>query len=37
VLAGQTTTVANVTPGVHLFQCLIHPWMRSVADVHDDD
>ena len=23
----------QLAPGVHLFQCLIHPWMRVVVDV----
>jgi plastocyanin len=23
------------TPGTHRFQCMIHPWMRSVVDVRD--
>jgi hypothetical protein len=36
VPAGGTFAVENLTPGAHLFQCLIHPWMRSVAVVEDD-
>ncbi|HSS58221.1 MAG TPA: hypothetical protein VLK59_09440 [Solirubrobacteraceae bacterium] len=37
VPAGGTLTIADVAPGTHLYQCLIHPWMRSVAVVEDDD
>ncbi len=37
VPAGGSRTIAGVSPGTHLYQCLIHPWMRSVAVVEDDD
>ena len=26
---GDSLTVTVSTPGTHLFQCMIHPWMRS--------
>jgi plastocyanin len=32
----STRTVAGLTPGVHLFQCLIHPWMRTTVTVDGD-
>jgi plastocyanin len=32
VLAGGTLTV-TLAPGVHRFECLIHPWMRTTIDV----
>jgi plastocyanin len=34
---GGTRTVSGLAPGRHLFECLIHPWMRSVAKVEADD
>jgi plastocyanin len=27
--------VSDLTPGTHLFMCLIHPWMKSVVNVRD--
>jgi plastocyanin len=33
---GSTLTVAGLTPGVHLFQCMIHPWMRTTVTVDGD-
>jgi plastocyanin len=30
---GGTVTTKPLTPGVHRFQCLIHPWMRTTATV----
>jgi plastocyanin len=30
--AGGTLTVAPA-PGIHRFECLIHPWMRATVDV----
>lgn len=30
---GGTQTVANLKPGTALFQCIIHPWMRSTVEV----
>jgi len=29
VRAGGTLDVAGLSPGVHHFECLIHPWMRT--------
>jgi len=37
VPAGGSLRISDVRPGTHLYQCLIHPWMRSVAVVEDDD
>jgi hypothetical protein len=37
VAPGGTRTVSGLAPGRHLFECLIHPWMRSVAKVERDD
>lgn len=37
---GATLQVSMLKPGKHKFECLIHPWMRSVVKVradHDDD
>ncbi len=33
VPAGQSITVTGLTRGVHRFECLIHPWMRSTITV----
>jgi len=33
VPAGGTLSVAGLSPGVHRFECLIHPWMRTVVTV----
>lgn len=30
---GGVAPIAGLGPGVHYFQCLIHPWMRTVVDV----
>jgi plastocyanin len=30
---GNTVQIKGLTPGVHTFQCCIHPWMRAVVDV----
>ena len=30
---GGTVTTKALTPGVHRFECLIHPWMRTTATV----
>jgi len=27
--------VTGLTPGKHLFECCIHPWMRMEIDVGD--
>ena len=33
VAPGGTIKVTGLAPGVHRFQCCIHPWMRAVVDV----
>ena len=33
----STLTVSGLTAGTHLFMCEIHPWMRTVVNVDDDD
>jgi hypothetical protein len=30
---GAVLDVAGLSPGVHTFQCLIHPWMRTTVEV----
>jgi plastocyanin len=30
---GGSTTITGLTVGQHMFQCLIHPWMRTVVTV----
>jgi plastocyanin len=30
---GGSTQTAALAPGVHLFECLIHPWMRTTVTV----
>jgi len=30
---GKSTTIVGLAPGTHMFQCLIHPWMRAVVTV----
>src|SRR5215469_6540043 len=30
---GGTAQIKGLSPGVHTFQCCIHPWMRAVVDV----
>ncbi len=30
---GGSHSVAGLSPGTHLFQCLIHPWMRATVEV----
>jgi hypothetical protein len=32
----STLTVAGLTPGTHMFECFIHPWMRTVVTVDGD-
>jgi hypothetical protein len=34
---GDTLLVATLTPGLHRFQCLIHPWMHTTVVVRADD
>jgi hypothetical protein len=31
---GEQLTVRGLPPGLHRFQCCIHPWMRAVIRVH---
>jgi len=33
VAPGGTVQIKGLSPGVHKFQCCIHPWMRAVVDV----
>jgi hypothetical protein len=33
VPAGGTLTTAPLAPGIHRFECLIHPWMRTTVEV----
>jgi len=33
VAPGDTVKITGLSPGVHKFQCCIHPWMRAVVDV----
>ena len=35
VQSGETVQVTGLAPGVHKFQCCIHPWMRAVVDVEN--
>ena len=39
VPSGGTSTVSGLAPGMHKFECMIHPWMRTTVDVRaaDDD
>src|SRR5262245_50718483 len=30
---GDTVRVTGLSPGLHKFECCIHPWMRAVIDV----
>jgi hypothetical protein len=30
--AGQTIDMAPLSPGVHRFECLIHPWMQTTVE-----
>lgn len=30
--AGDTLELDALSPGTHLFECLIHPWMRTVVE-----
>jgi hypothetical protein len=34
---GGSLPVSGLAPGIHKFQCLIHPWMRSIAVVGDGE
>ena len=33
VAPGSTVLITGLSPGVHMFQCCIHPWMRAVVEV----
>ena len=33
VAPGDTVQVTGLSPGVHKFECCIHPWMRATIDV----
>lgn len=33
IVPGATLTVAPLPVGTHLFECLIHPWMRATYTV----
>jgi plastocyanin len=33
VSAGGTLTTEPLAPGIHRFECLIHPWMRATVEV----
>jgi plastocyanin len=33
VAPGGTVQITGLSPGVHKFECCIHPWMRAVVDV----
>jgi plastocyanin len=40
VPSGRTLNIPGLAPGVHHFECLIHPWMRTdvvVAPAENDD
>jgi plastocyanin len=37
VPAGGTSTVPTLSQGTHLFECMIHPWMRTTVVVRADD
>jgi hypothetical protein len=30
--AGDTLGLGQLSPGTHLFECLIHPWMRTTVE-----
>jgi hypothetical protein len=37
---GSTLVVSGLSPGTHLFECEIHPWMRTTVNVeaeHEDE
>jgi hypothetical protein len=33
IAAGATRSITGLEAGTHLFECAIHPWMRSTVDV----
>lgn len=34
---GATVAIKDLEPGLHRFECCIHPWMRATIQVHDND
>lgn len=34
---GASVTIKDLTPGLHKFECCIHPWMRATIRVEADD
>ena len=32
----MSIAAAALTPGTHLFQCMIHPWMQTTLEVRAD-
>ncbi len=36
VAAGAGLTVSGLSVGTHLFQCFVHPWMRTTVEVEAD-
>ena len=36
VLPGASRNFAGLSPGVHKFECLIHPWMRLEVEVRKE-
>lgn len=32
IAAGETLRLRGLSAGTHRFECLIHPWMRTVVD-----
>jgi hypothetical protein len=37
IAGGGRDVVDGLTAGNHRFQCCIHPWMRTLVKVQDDD
>jgi plastocyanin len=37
VPAGGSVTIPGLSPGVHRFECLIHPWMQTTVVVEDEN
>jgi len=35
--AGGSRTISGLSPGLHRFECLIHPWMRTDVVVEQED
>lgn len=34
---GATVAFKNLSPGLHKFECCIHPWMRATIRVHEQE